>query len=247
MIMKNTEPLHYRPSNTEKFKQTVWIVAVCTLPVLAAAQTPASKLRETIGLDTIGMNLAYVEQQLGPAMRSDGNEHSFMVNGCAFTLTTDQQGRSIHMVEIRTSKACPFTMGQFLSKEDSTPIHGLTFQGVESIAGKWHYKASCIYLCGNGVPSHVYYWLPGDNANRNIEVAFGRDLDDEEVQPALQKMNDRLVAQLSEEFVQFGQFNCLPNKGNEVMAEAMRSVQIDRVVFGRERIDLQLGIDCVEG
>lgn len=226
--------------------QAALMAAMVITPAIALSQTDASRLQETIGFKTIGMNLAYVEKQLGPAMRSGYGSHEFDVDGCVFTLRTDDQNRSIKLVEIETSSKCPFTIGQFLSSDDRTPAHGLAFKKVEAMAGDWHYKATCLYLCGNGVPSTVYYWIPGSNSNGNIEVAFGRSLDDDGMQSAHRQMTDKLIAQFSEEFVQNGQFNCLPNQGNRTMAAAVSLSKIDRVVFGQAPIDQQLGVDCSE-
>lgn len=105
-----------------------------------------------------------------------------------------------------------------------------------------------LYMCGNAMPSNVYYWLPGSNANGNgnIEVAFGRNLDDEEMLPVLSKMRDKLMEQFSEDYVLNAQFNCLPNQGNRPMAEVVQPYKIDRVVFGQAPIDAPLGIGCSE-
>lgn len=229
-------------------RTSVWMLAfagVLMTPTLSHGQA-SNALQTTLGLQTIGMNLAYVEKQLGPAMRSGYGEHEFDVEGCVFTLTTDAQGRGITRVDIKTSAKCPLTMGQLLSTQDRTPVNGLTFKEVEAIAGNWHYMANCLYMCGNAAPSNVYYWLPGSNSNGNIEVAFGRSLDDEEISPARANMRDKLMEQFSEDYVLNAQFNCLPNQANRTMAEAVRPYKIDRVVFGQAPIDAPLGIGCSE-
>ena len=51
-------------------------------------------LTQLISWEAIGMNLAYVQQRAGPAIRSEDHRHHYMVQGCQLVLGSDGQDKA---------------------------------------------------------------------------------------------------------------------------------------------------------
>ena len=132
----------------------------------AAEQAPATPdlLTQLISWDAIGMNLAYVNQRAGPAVRSEDHQHHYMVQGCQLVLRSEQQNKTIRSVQVALSPGCDVDVGGLLGMPQRQTLDTLTFGAFEEAMGSGQYLADCLRDCGNAYIPNVYLVAQGSRA-----------------------------------------------------------------------------------
>jgi hypothetical protein len=199
-----------------------------------ASATP-DLLTQLISWEGIGMNLAYVQQRAGPAIRSEDHRHHYMVQGCQLVLASDQQDKAIRSIQVALSPGCDVDVGGLLGMPQRQPLNALSFGAFDEAMGSGQYLADCLRDCGNAYVPNVYLVAQGSRALQFRQVMLTAELATDPAMEAAGQWADAMVAKESEDWVvrDLG-FNCQPQKYREVAAQALRTVKPEFFSFGDE-------------
>ena len=192
-------------------------------------------LTQLISWDAIGMNLAYVQQRAGPAVRSEDHQHYYMVQGCQLVLGSDQQDKAIRSVQVALSPGCDMDVGGVLGMSQPQPLNALTFGAFDEAMGSGQYLADCLRDCGYAYVPSIYLVVQGSRALQFRQVMLTAELAADQAMVAAGQWADAMVAKESEDWVvrDLG-FNCKPQKYRDVAAQALRSIKPEFFSFGDE-------------
>ena len=200
-------------------------------------QAPAAPdlLTQLISWNAVGMNLAYVQERAGPAIRSEDNRHHYMVQGCRLVLASDQQDKAIRSVQVALSLGCDVDVGGVLGMSQPQPLKALTFGAFDEAVGAGQYLADCLRDCGNAYVPSVYLIAQGSRALQFRQVMLTTELAKDPAIEVAGQWADAMVAKESEDWVvrDLG-FNCQPLKYRDVAAQALRTVKPEFFSFGDE-------------
>ncbi|UBB15749.1 PASTA domain-containing protein [Comamonas odontotermitis] len=201
----------------------------------APAPATPDLLTRLISWDAIGMNLAYVQQRAGPAIRSEDHRHHYMVQGCQLVLRSDGQDRAIRSVQVALSPGCDVDIGGLLGMSRLQPLNALNFGAFDEATGSGQYLADCLRDCGNAYVPNVYLIAQGSRALQFRQVMLTTELATDPAIEAVGQWADAMVAKESEDWVvrDLG-FNCQPQKYRDVAAQALRSLKPEFFSFGDE-------------
>jgi hypothetical protein len=190
-------------------------------------------LAQLTSWDAIGMNLAYVQQRVGPAIRSEDHQHHFKVQGCQLVLKSDQQDKAIRSVQVAITPGCDVDVGGLLGMPQRQPLTTLTFGKFDDALGAGQYLADCLRDCGNAYVPSVYLEAQGSRALQFKQVMLTAELATDPAIQAAGQWADAMVAKESEDWVVRDlAFNCQPQKYRDVAAKALRTLQPDFFSFG---------------
>ena len=203
----------------------------------SAEQAPSTPdlLTQLISWDAIGINLAYVQQRAGPAIRSEDHRHHYMVQGCQLVLGSDGQDRTIRSVQVALTPGCNVDIGGLLGMPQPQSLNALTFGTFDEAMGSGQYLADCLRDCGNAYVPNVYLVAQGSRALQFRQVMITAELATDPAMEAAGRWADAMVAKESEDWVvrDLG-FNCQPQKDRDVAARALRTVKPGFFSFGDE-------------
>jgi len=206
---------------------------VAVAPVKAVPDAVPSAMAELFSLEVLGMNLAYVEKLAGPAMRSQMHYHEFKLEGCQFTLKTDDSDKAVVDMEVQITPTCNLPLEPLLgSFADNTPrLNDLSFNALQETLGGAYY-ADCLTMCGNAYDPSVYMHAEGPRALNFVEFQLRVKLDDDDSIQASNIWEAAMTAGESEDYVMEGRFNCDPYKYREVANQAFANVKPHSLRFG---------------
>ena len=192
-------------------------------------------LTQLISWEAIGMNLAYVQQRAGPAIRSEDHRHHYMVQGCTLVLGSDGQDKAIRSVQVALSPGCDVDIGGLLGMLKRQPLNAMTFGAFDEAMGSGQYLADCFRDCGNAYVPNVYLVEQGSRALQFRQVMITAELATDPAMEAAGRWADAMVAKKSEDWVvrDLG-FNCQPQKYRNVAAQALHAVKPEFFSFGDE-------------
>lgn len=203
----------------------------------SAEQAPSTPdlLTQLISWDAIGMNLAYVQQRAGPAIRSEDHRHHYMIQGCQLVLGSDGQDKAIRSVQVALSPGCDVDVGGLLGMPQRQTLNALTFGKFDEAMGSGQYLADCLRDCGNAYVPSVYLVAQGSRALQFRQMMITAELATDPAIEAAGQWADAMVAKESEDWVvrDLG-FNCQPQKYRDVAAQALRTVKPELFSFGDE-------------
>lgn len=199
-----------------------------------ASATP-DLLTQLISWDAIGMNLTYVRERAGPAIRSEDHRHHYMVQGCQLVLGSDGQDKAIRSVQVALSPGCDVDIGGLLGMLKRQPLNALTFGAFDEVMGSGQYLADCLRDCGNAYVPSVYLVAQGSRALQFRQVMLTAELATDPAMETAGQWADAMVAKESEDWVvrDLG-FNCQPQKHRDVAVQALRTVKPEFLSFGDE-------------
>lgn len=203
----------------------------------SAEQAPSAPdlLAQLISWDAIGMNLAYVQERAGAAIRSEDHRHHYMVQGCQLVLASDQLDKAIRSVQVALSPGCDVDVGGLLGVPQRQPLNTLTFGAFDDAMGSGQYLADCLRDCGNAYVPSVYLVAQGRRASQFRQVMLTAELATDPIIEAAGQWADALVVKEAEDWVarDLG-FNCQPQKYRHVAAQVLRTVKPEFFSFGDE-------------
>ncbi|CAM4313067.1 Lipoprotein [Comamonas aquatilis] len=218
-------------------------------PPVAAAPEPASTgatpaaapgdkrvIDQLFSLETVGMNLAYVEKIAGPAMRSEFHRHQFRSDGCEVTLLTDDADKVVNGVEVAIAPSCNLSLAPLLggfAGEPPITLNELTFGRYEQMLGGGYY-ADCLSLCGNAADPVVYLHAEGSRAMHLMEFMVQAPMVSGPVLNATSQWRDAMIKAESEDYVLDTRFNCDPQRFRSVIATGLAAVKPMAFTFGRD-------------
>lgn len=203
----------------------------------SAEQAPATPelLTQLISWDAIGMNLAYVQQRAGPAIRSEDHRHHYTIQGCQLVLGSDGQDKVIRSMQVALTSSCNVNVGGLLGMSQPQPLNALTFGALDEAVGSGQYLADCLRDCGNAYVPSVYLVAQGSRAWQFRQVMLTAELATDPIIEAAGRWADAMVAKESEAWVvtDLG-FNCQSQKYRDAAAQALRTVKPEFFSFGDE-------------
>ncbi|WP_417285242.1 hypothetical protein [Comamonas sp.] len=202
----------------------------------AAAPGDKRVIDQLFSLETVGMNLAYVEKIAGPAMRSEFHRHQFRSDGCEVTLLTDDADKVVNGVEVAIAPSCNLSLAPLLggfAGEPPITLNELTFGKYEQMLGGGYY-ADCLSLCGNAADPVVYLHAEGSRAMHLMEFMVQAPMVSGPVLNATSQWRDAMIKAESEDYVLDTRFNCDPQRFRSVIATGLAAVKPTAFTFGRD-------------
>ncbi|MFG5779250.1 hypothetical protein ACFIQF_19505 [Comamonas sp. J-3] len=194
---------------------------------------PQDPLAKLLSNETIGLNLAFLEKQIGPAMRSDNQLHLFKVQGCEVGLRTDAENRVIRAVQVAITPSCDVDVSGLLGLQAPMRLKDLTFGAFDAATPTGQYVADCLRGCGNAYVPGIYLVVEASRAQQNRTVMLSVPMESDAVLTAAEPWIDAMVAKEGEDWVIFDQgFNCTPQKYRSVAAQALAAVKPQLMTFG---------------
>lgn len=209
-------------------------------PVVRAPAPPQAKVDPITQLqgklasrEAIGLNLEYVVQVSGPAMRITGKQQLFDLQGCKFTLTTDETKQSIMGVQIELSKKCFVDVGPIINADRQILAGDLTFGAADKYFRQGDYLSDCLSSCGNAYDPSIYWAAEGSHADGFGKVVLSVPITEDAVIEAAARWRDAMLKSETEDWVliEMG-FNCAPQKYREVAAREFSRIHPAFLSFG---------------
>jgi hypothetical protein len=125
------------------------VLFLCFISASAIGQSKQSMLSQIMSADTLGVQVAYIENIIGPAKRINESYRQYSINGCTVNMVANPKEQSIQSIELVNIDAkCNFDTSRiFLSGLASN----LTFKDVIGIGWRWLPYINCLGLCGNTI------------------------------------------------------------------------------------------------
>jgi hypothetical protein len=205
-----------------------------TLALMAGA-IPAAWAQDTAATlfvpDTLGVQVAYIEHQVGPAWKVQGAERLYKLGPCVLTLTT-QHGQVTGMA-MDVNAACNPNLQGFLA--NATPVKAFpqTFGSIQKIVDGDEYGADCLTMCGNAADPNLYMITRGFHANNFLDVQFTSTLVDDTSIAASEAWAKALTQQHGEDYVTNTTFNCDASKDAQAI-RFLAPAKVTRVTVGTD-------------
>ncbi|QIL74149.1 hypothetical protein G7048_27105 (plasmid) [Diaphorobacter sp. HDW4B] len=183
--------------------------------------------------EAIGLNLEYVVRVSGQAMRIEGNQQQFDLQGCKFVLTTDDAKQSILGVQLELSRECPVDVGPILNADKPIRPAELTFGMAEQYFRPGNYLSDCLSMCGNSYDPSIFWAAEGSRADGFGTVVLSVPITGDAVVNAASRWRDAMEKSESEDWivVQTG-FNCAPEKYRDVAVREFSGMHPAYLSFG---------------
>ena len=140
------------------------------------APTAPSKLSRVLISDTLGRQINYIEDIVGPAESVSGSWKFYHVDGCLVRLNVDEEG-TIRGLRLDISDICDFewrnmypNLSSLGSPKNNTIARFMEKAGLDYIQG-------CLALCGNAADPEIDFLRKGSHADNwvNLKVGFADD------------------------------------------------------------------------
>ena len=182
--------------------------------------------------DAIGLNLEYVVRVTGPAMRITDNQQQFDIQGCKFTLTTDEAKQSIQGVQLELSKECPVNVGPIINADRPIMASDLTFAAADKFFLPGDYLSDCLSDCGNAYDPSIYWAAEGSRADGFIKVVLSVPIVDSAIIEAAARWREAMLKTETEDWVVESGFNCVPHRYREIATREFSAMHPAFLSFG---------------
>jgi len=180
--------------------------------------------------DMLGTNQRYFESIAGIPRESNGNDHTFKVQGC--NITAKIEGGNVTSLRLETGPKCPADLTKFVDGYAPVPGKPLTFGAFEeSSGGGFAYSADCLTMCGNAFDPSVYALWEGPHAVNYMQVLLEVTLSSDEAISAADTWKGQIVKAKGEDFVTDTTFNCDP-QFSAGAKKAFANVPVTAVTIG---------------
>lgn len=203
------------------------LVLGCATPVLAKDTTAAALFVP----ETLGVQVAYLEKNVGPAWKVQGNDRLYKIGACVLTLTTHKG--QVTAMTMDVSAQCNPNLQAFVGSAQPVKAFPQTFGSLQKFMGDGEYAADCLELCGNAADPNLYMISRGYHANNFIDVQFTSVLVDNASIDASMAWADALKKQHGEDYVVDTKFNCDASKDAQAI-RYLASAKVTQVTVGRD-------------
>lgn len=185
----------------------------------------APTLEKLMQPDTLGESLMKLDKQIGPAQRVDKFYHtkSYQIEYC--TLTISYKEDSIQSLEVQITPQCSFNTGSVIESTKTIAANKLTLGNVSG-----DFYADCLYMCGNAIEPSIYRienFNPPRYANlSNYQVMVTANTANTE------GLVEQMIKQKGEDWVRENQFNCHPEKYNELASQLLKNTPVESIAIG---------------
>lgn len=186
--------------------------------------------------EIVGLQIPFLESKLGPARTASGNEKSYRINGCDFSIIA--ANGAVQSVMVPNTDACALPRDQLL-RSQNIQAGNLTFGAFTKARRLSAFYSDCIYMCGNSVDPTVYLVSGGSHADIWIEVMVGVSLVSGPALDAADRIESAMKVE-GDDYLLDTRFNC-DHKFDDVAAKALAQVRVDTIEVGT---DLRPGLTC---
>jgi len=190
-------------------------------------EVSGNNLESLFTRDLIDVQIAYLENKIGPAKWAGESVKTFELrDGCLLETHFNVAG-SVVAVGARITPECNVNVGPFIGK-DRLLARGLTF-GNFGDADQNVYYADCLGMCGNAFEPSRYSVIENARVLEFIDVA-ARNWSDYE---GANQWWNLMVESEGQNWVQFGNYNCGPNKYNNIARKVLSNSNVEMIYVGR--------------
>lgn len=202
----------------------------CVVMSVALSPAHAATVKEVFNGDMLGTNQRYFESVAGIPRTSDGNAHSFRVQGCDITATIDNARVSALRMEL--SDRCSADLSSFIGDGAPAATPALTFGAFEHYAGSsLRYLADCLTLCGNAADPIVYAYWEGPRSSGFMEVLLETVLAGDDSLDASTLWQEHMLKATNQDYILDTKFNCEP-RFDSIAANAFKNVPVRSITIG---------------
>lgn len=206
---------------------TRWLLVVTLVAV--ALTTQAETLKNVFKRSNLGVQVAFLEQSLGPARTVTGNQRSYVLGPCTLQLTVDQG--AVTAMDTDVNATCNPDLRAFFANDQAVFAAGKTFGSMATVAGNFEYQADCLALCGNAYDPSLYAYKTGFHANGFISIVFSAVQVSDEALKGGETWAQAMTQANGEDYVADGTFNC-DGRYNHLAAKALKDVRITHIKVG---------------
>ena len=192
--------------NTRALVSFCSTLALSSVALLAQAQAQAT-VAQVFNGEMLGSSLGYFESVAGVAQASDGDTHSYRVQGCEVTATA--AGGKVSALRLALSPTCKADLSSFIGTFAPPGNEPLTFGALNrSTGGPMAFYADCLDLCGNAYDPSVYALWEGPHAVNFTQVMLEVVLAGDQAVNAAYSWRDAISKAKGDDFVVDTRFNC---------------------------------------
>ena len=200
---------------------------------LQAKANPITEMQNKLASrEAIGLNLEYVVRVTGPAMRITDKQQQFDIQGCKFTLTTDEAKQSIQGVQLELSKECSVNVGPIINADRPIMASDLTFAAADKFFLPGNYLSDCLADCGNAYDPSIYWTAEGGRADGFIKVVLSVPIVDSAVIEGAARWREAMLKTETEDWLVETGFNCTPQKYREIATREFSAMHPAFLSFG---------------
>ncbi|MGC5700732.1 hypothetical protein J4P02_11100 [Pseudomonas sp. NFXW11] len=194
--------------------------------------THAATVAEVFTGDMLGTNQRYFESVAGIPRESNGDVHSFKVQGCDISATV--QGGKVSTLRMELTPKCQADLTQFVGTFAPAPGKPLTVGAFAAASGgDLSFSADCLSMCGNAADPSVYAHWEGPHAVGFREVQLEVMLVSDAAINAASQWESQMSKAEGEDYVIETRFNC-DTKHSAVAQKAFANVPVTAVTIGTE-------------
>lgn len=212
-----------------------WLLLPASTLLLAGfahADTKSDKLAKIFDQETIGADVAWLENITGPARNTYGKTKIYKVDGCEITATTVKG--TIDALRMEITPTCTFDLAAVLPRFEGKlpPLEKLTFGAFDALTpGAGRFYADCLDQCGNAADPVVIEHWSGGRPDRVIEVMLEVAQVSDATLAAADAWRKAMREGESKDWVIKRQFNC-SNKYDELAHKVFRDIPITAITVG---------------
>jgi hypothetical protein len=174
----------------------LFVILFSTTTNIFAQNTGNNSVKDKLSLvfdpEMIGVTIAYLEAQIGPAKRIDDYypvnpagdiKREYQIGPCKVNIIGNDSIKSIELVNI--SNECSFNIMPFLNQEGYKEAYGTTFGFIANDNSSFKFISECIHYCGKSpytIEFEFEIWLgsgPRGKVMPKYELYTGDDQFDE--------------------------------------------------------------------
>ncbi|WP_018121875.1 hypothetical protein [Wohlfahrtiimonas chitiniclastica] len=214
------------------------------LAMYGAAVAPAvaagSKIADVFSYDMIGVDIAYLENLIGPARKTDQHTQTktYLVDHCPLDVQT--RDGAVDTLSVTIGGKCQFVLNDILPSYEKIPTRDVVF----GLSGPVTYYADCFGInCGNAYDPSVYELYEGSHAENWRELLLSSVNASYE---AVSRWSNIMEANEGVDWMMDNRFNCTPNKYRDVAEQSLKGQPVDRIMIGynlEQKADLKWGCE----
>ncbi len=221
-------------------------MAAVMLAIYGTASVPAmadgNKISEVFSYDMIGVDIAYLENLIGPARKTDQHTQTktYLVDHCPLDVQT--RDGAVDTLRVTIGGKCQFVLNDILPSYENISTRDVVF----GLSGPVTYYADCFGInCGNAYDPSVYELYEGSHAENWRELLLSSVNASYE---AVSRWSNIMEANEGVDWMMDNRFNCIPNKYSDVAEQSLKGQPVDRIMIGynlEQKADLKWGCEEV--
>ena len=232
-----------RSSGRDSLKPVISFIAIAVLGTGACEMNnnsslnagAAGELQTLLTPDLLGQQVAYLEKQIGPAMKIEGARRTYMIGGCRLTLLVDNS--AVSEATLYPSQRCNPKLDAIAGGVQVGAANAITFRSFRRTHPKAVWGAECIVDCSLEARG-VYVWAAPDPERRTTGMLVKASWDEGRNAEAVKAWRSRLTAEHGSSYVDGRSYSCDPAEYSRPPDE-LAKVKAEEITFGAVRSPLR--------